>query len=125
MSIISKMQVSVNSKDLLKRALTRMGYKFAEDKTQVEGRYGRMIDVELYTTGTSRPIGFKKNADGKYEAEADWMEAGVSGQKFSGELNETVAKIKVEDACRMKNITVTQWTKDKAGNMVMVGSQWV
>jgi hypothetical protein len=123
MSAISKVKVAVDSLELLKRALTRMGHQYVEGKSKLSSGWGSDIEVELKVTDTVRPIGFRKE-DGVYVAAADWYEAGSKAEKFTGMLDETVAQIKVEDACYARNISLGSWNRDKEGNLVMIGQQW-
>lgn len=121
MSVLQKVEVKVDSMDMLKRVLDRMGKAYKEDKTTIKNNYGQSIKCDLYLVNSK--VGFRKEDD-KYVAEADWMESGMRGEKFTKEFNETASQIKVEDACKAKHLTIGRWTRNKKGNLEMVATSW-
>jgi hypothetical protein len=121
MSHLTKVQVKVDSMDLLKRTLDRMGKAYKEDTTTIKDRYNNSIKCELYLSEAK--VGFRKE-EGGYVAESDWYYSGLNAQTFTKEFNENVSLIKVEDACQSRHLKMGRWQRNDKGNLVMVASSW-
>jgi hypothetical protein len=101
MSHLSKIQCNIDDLDSLKKALEEMGYGYIEGRKTLSA-YSWSMEVDLQLTKDSKPllIGFKKEKDGTYSAQADWYCTGINSRKFNEDLNMLHAKHKVLDKAK-------------------------
>ncbi|HEX2574608.1 MAG TPA: DUF1257 domain-containing protein [Polyangia bacterium] len=132
MSHFTKVATKINNLVALKRALEKLGWKYAaaEQGVEVRGYKGQKITAELSIDMGKYDVGVVRAADGNYTLVADWWgietTRGKTEQEVVEELNKEYAYQRVVQACEEQGYQIQpediQQLED--GTVRLVASKW-
>jgi hypothetical protein len=131
-SHFTKVATKINNLVALKRALEKLGWKYAaaEQGVEVRGYKGQKITAELSIDMGKYDVGVVRAADGNYTLVADWWgietTRGKTEQEVVEELNKEYAYQRVVQACEEQGYQIQpediQQLED--GTVRLVASKW-
>lgn len=125
MSHKTRLNVRIDDKDALIKALEEMGYEVSEERRTLSAFSWQMeTDLVVKKDGNVLNIGFKEQEDGSFKIEADFYGTGISTTEFQEQLNVLYGKHKVTNWLIRNRYTPTYET-DEEGNLVVVGTRWI
>lgn len=139
MSHKSSVNLKVNDKEALKRALDNLGFKYSEGKQVTKGQYGVEENVEIRLEGYKNKsggsnltaIGFAKNKDGTYQCTGDfWGLNDSKGKKiteesFSQALNQRYSYEKIQSELVTNGFTIDSDFVNDKGEIEIEATIWV
>jgi hypothetical protein len=131
-SHFTKVATKINNLVALKRALEKLGWKYAaaEQGVEVRGYKGQKITAELSIDMGKYDVGVVRAEDGTYTLVADWWgietTRGKTEQEVVEELNREYAYQRVVQACEEQGYQIQpediQQLED--GTVRLVASKW-
>jgi Protein of unknown function (DUF1257) len=130
MSHFSQLKTQLNDKEILKKALTHLGFTIVEEEnTQVRGFFGDTISAEFKVlTSTHYDIGFVRDESGNYQIVGDWellpKVSDITQEEFSRRLKRAYAKTAIEEVAKAQGWDLQSVENDNGDTVEMVVTQW-
>lgn len=129
MSHFTSVKTKLFDLEMVKKALTELGYKYSQGKAKVRGWVGNTQEAELVVnTGSNYDIGFLKNPSGEYSLVADWWaisnNAKVNQSQFVEQITQRYAYHKVLNEIKKKGFTVAEEKKASDGSIKLLVRKW-
>lgn len=120
MSHISVMKIAFSDKDLLKEALSDMGYEIieGEDLRITDGVKTVKVDF-LIKVPYTESIGFRKGKNG-WHLTADWFRVNLDRKEFENRLKQRYAYLSVKKSFEHQGFTISKESKDEAQRIHIV-----
>ena len=133
MSHFTKCALKLTNLQAIKKALADMQVQWSEasegQSVTVRGFRGDTLQAALKVDMGRYDIGIIANADGTYEATADWWGVettkGVSQEEFEHQLNQRYQYHNVKQACEEKGYAVEEELNEEDGSIRLVVRIWV
>ncbi len=127
MSHFTKVQTELRHAEYLIKALHAHGaVEKVLENSEVRGWQGKKKRAEIAAILQGKyDVGFNQNADGNYEAEADWSMMGRKlASDFMNEVKRRYALELVTAETAKRGFTIGQQTEKENGEVVLVVRKW-
>lgn len=120
MSHISVMKITFADKDLLKKALSDMGYEIVEgdDLHITDGVKSAKVDF-LIKLPYTESIGFRKGKNG-WHLTADWFRVNLDRKSFENRLKQQYAYLSVKQSLESQGFSISEESRDEARRIHIV-----
>ena len=120
MSHISVMKIAFADKDLLKKALSDMGYEIVEgdDLHITDGVKSVKVDF-LIKLPYTESIGFRKGKNG-WHLTADWFRVNLDRKSFENRLKQQYAYLSVKQSLESQGFSISEESRDEARRIHIV-----
>lgn len=120
MSHISVMKIAFADKDLLKKALSDMGYEIVEgdDLHITDGVKSAKVDF-LIKLPYTESIGFRKGKNG-WHLTADWFRVNLDRKSFENRLKQQYAYLSVKQSLESQGFSISEESRDEARRIHIV-----
>ena len=120
MSHISVMKIAFADKDLLKKALSDMGYEIVEgdDLHITDGVKSVKVDF-LIKLPYTESIGFRKGKNG-WHLTADWFRVNINRKEFENRLKQQYAYLSVKQSLENQGFSISEESRDEARRIHIV-----
>lgn len=128
MSHFTNVKTKITDLEALKAALRDLGYPVVEGQAMIRGWRHATQQADVAARLGSFDIGFRKGADGTYDAVADWWGArtydGVNQADFMRRLTQRYAYHKVVGEARKQGYTLVEEETQADQSIRLVVRRW-
>ncbi|HEY8369001.1 MAG TPA: DUF1257 domain-containing protein [Thermodesulfobacteriota bacterium] len=128
MSHFTTVKTKITDLDALRAALADLGYAVVEGETQIRGWRNTSQSVDIAARLGAFDIGFRRGADGTYDAVADWWGVktyeGLSQADFMRRVTQRYAYHKVIGEASRQGYTVVEEQNEADQSIRLVVRRW-
>ena len=120
MSHISVMKIAFSDRDLLRQALTDLGYEIeeGEDLKITDGVKSVKVDF-LVRIPYTEPVGFRKGKNG-WQLTADWFRVNLKRKDFENRLKQQYAYLSVKQTMAKQGFEIAEETRDESQRIHLI-----
>ncbi len=128
MSHFTTVKTKITDLDALRAALADLGYAVVEDEARIRGWRNTSQSADIAARLGAFDIGFRRGADGTYDAVADWWGVktyeGVSQGDFMRRVTQRYAYRKVVGEAGRQGYTVVEEQNEADQSIRLVVRRW-
>ena len=114
------MKIAFSDRDLLRQALTDLGYEIeeGEDLKITDGVKSVKVDF-LVRIPYTEPVGFRKGKNG-WQLTADWFRVNLKRKDFENRLKQQYAYLSVKQSLANQGFEIAEETRDESQRIHLI-----